>query len=243
MVYLLSNDLAFPPPELANEDGVVAVGGDVSPERLLLGYRMGIFPWPVETLPLLWFSPDPRFVLTSSEVHAGRSLRKRIKRAPFAITMDRAFGEVMDACAQVPRPGQSGTWITPELRTGYVQLHELGYGHSVEAWEDGELVGGLYGVSMGAAFFGESMFARRDDASKIAFVTLCAQLDAWGIDLIDCQVPTDHLARFGAREQTREYFLRDLADHVEQPTRKGPWQLELKPSEVLARLRGDGNGG
>lgn len=241
MVYLLSNDLAFPPPELANEDGVVAVGGDVSPERLLLGYRMGIFPWPVEGFPLLWFSPDPRFVLASSEVHVGRSLRKQIKRAPYVITMDRAFGDVMDACARAPRPGQSGTWITPELRAGYVRLHELGYGHSVEAWDDGTLVGGLYGVSMGAAFFGESMFALQPDASKIAFVTLAAQLDAWGIDLIDCQVHTDHLARFGAREQSRRDFLADLADHVEQPTRKGPWELALKPSEVLARLSRDGS--
>ena len=236
MVYLLSNDLAFPPPELANEDGVVAVGGDVSPERLLLGYRMGIFPWPVEGFPLLWFSPDPRFVLASSEVHAGRSLRKQVKRAPYAITLDRAFGEVMEACARAPRPGQSGTWITPELFAGYMRLHRLGYAHSVEAWQDGELVGGLYGVSLGRAFFGESMFALRDDASKIAFVTLAAQLDAWGIDLIDCQVHTEHLARFGAREQPREAFLRDLADAVENPTRKGPWTLELKPSAVLARL-------
>ena len=240
MVYLLSNDLAFPPPELANEDGVVAVGGDVSPERLLLGYRMGIFPWPVEGFPLLWFSPDPRFVLRSSEVHVSRSLRKQIRRAPYELTMDRAFARVMDACARAPRPGQSGTWITPELRAGYVRLHELGFAHSVEAWEDDELVGGLYGVSLGAAFFGESMFALRADASKIAFVTLCAQLDAWGIDLIDCQVHTDHLARFGAREQSRAEFLSDLADHVEQPTRKGPWALELKPSDALARLTSHG---
>lgn len=236
MVYLLSNDLAFPPPELANEDGVVAVGGDVSPERLLLGYRMGIFPWPVEGFPLLWFSPDPRFVLPICEVHVGRSLRKQIKRAPFRITMDRAFAQVMDACAAAPRPGQSGTWITPELRQGYVELHQLGFAHSVEAWEDDELVGGLYGVSLGRAFFGESMFATRADASKIAFATLCAQLDAWGLDLIDCQVHTEHLERFGAREQSRRAFLSALADRVEDSTRKGPWTLELKPFETLERL-------
>ncbi len=240
MVYLLSNDLAFPPPELANEDGVVAVGGDVSPERLLLGYRMGIFPWPVEGLPLLWFSPDPRFVLHAPEVHLSRSLRKQIKRAPYRITMDRVFPQVMDACARSPRPGQSGTWITDELRDGYVRLHRLGFAHSVEAWDGDELVGGLYGVSLGRAFFGESMFAQARDASKIAFATLCAQLDAWGVDLIDCQVHTEHLERFGAKEQSRPDFLHDLADRVEHPTIRGPWRLKLRPSEVLSRLGSHG---
>lgn len=223
MVYLLSEELAFPPAELANEDGVVAVGGDVSPERLVLAYESGIFPWPVEGLPLLWFSPDPRFVLRPSELHVARSLRKRMRQAPFRLTADTAFTEVIDFCAHTPRPGQSGTWITPELREGYVRLHQLGFAHSVEAWEGARLVGGLYGVSLGAGFFGESMFARAPDASKIAFATLCETLAAWDFELVDCQVRTAHLERFGATDWRRPAFLEALDQLLEKPTRRGPW--------------------
>ena len=237
-VYLLSEHLAFPPPQLANEDGVVAVGGDVTPERLLVAYESGIFPWPDEGLPLLWFSPDPRFVLDLETVHVGRSLRKRLRKAPYRITFDEAFTEVIDHCAHVPRPGQSGTWITTDMRQGYVRLHQLGYAHSVEAWNDeGKLVGGLYGVSLGRAFFGESMFARAPDASKIAFATLCAQLRAWDYRFVDCQVHTAHLERFGATDWPRRRFLEALDEALVPSTRKGRWELELTdPEAVLAAL-------
>ncbi|MEM9069059.1 MAG: leucyl/phenylalanyl-tRNA--protein transferase [Myxococcota bacterium] len=237
-VYLLGDDLAFPPPDLANEDGVVAVGGDVGPERLLLAYRSGIFPWPVAGFPLLWFSPDPRFVLPLESVHVGRSLRRQIRKDTYRITFDEAFTEVIDYCAHVSRPGQTGTWITPELRDGYVRLHQLGYAHSVEAWAGGRLVGGLYGVSLGGAFFGESMFARAPDASKVAFAVLCGQLRAWNFRFVDCQVPTAHLERFGAVECSRDDFLVLLKEALGSSTRQGRWTLELPGAtslEVLVR--------
>jgi leucyl/phenylalanyl-tRNA--protein transferase len=236
MVYLLSEDLAFPPAELANDDGVVAVGGDVSPSRLVLAYQSGIFPWPVDGLPLLWFSPDPRFVLEPARAHLSKSLRRAMKRAPYRITADTAFTEVIDFCAHTSRPGQSGTWITPELRDGYVRLHQLGIAHSIEAWEDDKLVGGLYGVSLGGGFFGESMFARAPDASKIAFGTLCAQLTKWGFPLIDCQVRTQHLARFGAEDWSRTKFLERLGPVLEMPSRRGEWQLDVDSVQATAIL-------
>lgn len=224
-VFLLGDDLAFPPAELANSDGVLAVGGDFRPDRLLLAYRSGIFPWPVEGMPLLWFAPDPRFVLDLDELHVPRSLEKSIRRTPYRIGADEAFSRVIDECAQTPRPGQTGTWITDELRTGYEALHALGYAHSIEAWAGDELVGGLYGVSLGRAFFGESMFAHAPDASKIAFVTLCAHLRHWGFHFVDCQVHTEHLARFGAREIPRRAFMRQLAVALDAPTRVGRWSF------------------
>ena len=224
-VALLGERLEFPPVEEA-EDGLVAIGGDLSPERLLLAYSRGIFPWYSEGEPILWHSPDPRFVLTPDELRVSRSLQKTLRAGRYRVELDTAFREVIEACASVTRQGESGTWITPQMRDAYTRLHHLGYAHSAESWLEGELVGGLYGVSLGAAFFGESMFARADDASKVAFVTLVLQLDRWGIRLIDCQVPTDHLARFGAREWPRRRFLKTLARALHQPTRKGPWRLD-----------------
>lgn len=235
-MYLLTEDLVFPPPEAATEEGIVAVGGDVSPERLILAYGQGIFPWPVRGLPLLWFSPDPRFVLTPHSAHLSRSLRKRMRKDDYEVKADTAFDAVMAECAASPRPGQDGTWITHQLRGGYARLHRLGYAHSIEAWRDGRLAGGLYGVSLGRAFFGESMFAREPDASKTAFATLLGQLARWKFTLVDCQVYTDHLARFGAEHWPRERFLRSLRRALSVPTRKGPWQLELSPSEALTEL-------
>ena len=232
-VYRLSERLAFPPPELAEESGLLAVGGDLRPERLLLGYHLGIFPWYHEGLPILWYSPDPRMVLEADRLVIGRSLRKVMRRAPYRITLDTAFGRVIRACAEVPRPDQEGTWITGEMIEGYEELHRLGYAHSVEAWSGEELAGGLYGVSLGAAFFGESMFARAPDASKIAFVTLVEQLRRWDIGLIDCQVHTEHLERFGAEEWPRERFLARLARALERPTRPGPWSFD--PAEAGPR--------
>ena len=235
-VYLLGEDIAFPPAELANRDGVVAVGGDFRPERLLLAYRSGIFPWPVEGMPLLWFSPDPRFVLDLREVHVARSLRKEMRRSPYRITFDQAFDEVLAGCADTPRPGQTGTWITDELFEGYSRMHRLGYAHSVEAWQGDRLVGGLYGIALGRAFFGESMFAHAPDASKIAFATLCGNLRARDFLFVDCQVHTEHLERFGAKEIPRKRFLRWLLEALEAPTKPSAWEMGLPPSEALDAL-------
>lgn len=235
-VYLLDKELAFPPPEDANEEGIVAVGGDVSPERLLVAYRNGIFPWPARGYPLLWFSPDPRFALSPGAAHVPRSLRKVIRKGEHQVTADLAFAQVIDACAAMPRPHQQGTWITQELRDGYLGLHELGYAHSVEAWRDGELVGGLYGVALGRTFAGESMFATEPDASKVAFSTLLGHLVMWGFRIVDCQVHTEHLARFGATMWPREKFLREWRAAVDEPSVLAPWKLPLSPREALERL-------
>ena len=232
-VFRLDERVAFPPPELA-EDGLLAVGGDLRPERLLTAYAQGIFPWYEEGLPILWHSPDPRMVLLAEELHVPKSLAKTMRRRPYQITLDAAFRDVIEACASTRRPGQEGTWITREMRAAYQVLHHLGYAHSVEAWRGDELVGGLYGVSLGAAFFGESMFARAKDASKIAFVTLVRDMAARGITLVDCQVHTEHLARFGAVEWPRKRYLRTLATAVRQPTRKGRWRLGYADQAPLA---------
>jgi leucyl/phenylalanyl-tRNA--protein transferase len=228
-VYALSEELAFPHPSLAEPNGLLAVGGDLSPERLILAYRNGIFPWYSGDNPILWWCPSPRPVLFPDDLCVGRSLRKTIRRDPYRITMDRAFTDVVEECATVPRPGQEGTWITPEMQAAYVELHELGVAHSVEAWEEDDLVGGLYGVSLGGAFFGESMFARRPDASKIAFVRLVLQLSTWGFRLVDCQVETEHLHRFGARDLPLDDFLEQLGHALELPTRPGQWAFDRPP--------------
>lgn len=235
-VYLLTDDLAFPPPEGASREGVVAVGGDARPERLLLAYAQGIFPWPADDTPLLWFSPDPRFVLVPSEAHAGRSLRKRVLHGDFEVRFDTAFREVMAACAEAPRPGQGGTWITDDLLAGYGALHDRGFAHSAEAWRDGQLVGGVYGVSLGRAFFGESMFAKESDASKVAFAVLLGHLVHWGFHFVDCQVRTEHLERFGAADWPRSRFLRLLRHALTFETRSGQWTTELTPKQALALL-------
>lgn len=225
-VFRLDERLIFPPAELADENGIIAVGGDLRPERLLLAYASGIFPWYGEDLPIIWHSPDPRMVLRGGELRISRSVRKAMRKHPYEIRLDTAFRRVIETCAVTPRPGQDGTWITDEMVDAYVVLHELGFAHSAEAWRDGELVGGLYGVSLGAAYFGESMFAHADNASKLAFVALVTQLRAWGIRLIDCQVHTDHLARFGATEWSRDDYLSVLDLAMQEPTRRGKWSLE-----------------
>jgi leucyl/phenylalanyl-tRNA--protein transferase len=225
-VYQLDERLVFPPAEEASRDGLLAVGGDLRPERLVLAYSMGIFPWYGPRQPILWHSPDPRMVLLAEDLRVSRSLAKTMRRTPFRLTLDTAFPSVIDACARVRRPGQRGTWITREMREAYVELHRRGLAHSVEAWQGQQLVGGLYGVSLGAAFFGESMFARASDASKVAFVTLVRKLQRWGIRLIDCQVYTEHLERFGAGEWPRRDFLTALRDALTAPTRLGPWTLD-----------------
>jgi leucyl/phenylalanyl-tRNA--protein transferase len=230
-VYRLSNEVLFPPVDHA-ENGLLAVGGDLSPERLVAAYSQGIFPWYSEGDPILWHSPDPRFVLTADTFRIPRSLRKRVDRngrhgePGFSLGMDERFEEVISMCATAPRPGQGGTWITAEMRDAYVALHRFGLAHSIEATRDGELVGGVYGVSLGGVFFGESMFAKESDASKIAFVALVRQLDRWDIGLIDCQVETPHLARFGAVHVSRPRYLEMLRRALEKPTRRGRWKLE-----------------
>ena len=219
---------AFPDPNHADADGLVAYGGDLRPQRLLAAYAQGIFPWPHdEHWPLLWFSPDPRMVLVPSALHVSRSLRKTLRRGGFEVRFDTVFAQVMRACATMPRPKQRGTWITADMMQAYCVLHELGFAHSVETWADGELVGGLYGVSLGAAFFGESMFAQRPDASKVAFVRLVQQLQTWQFHFVDCQMYTPHLARFGAVEWPRKRFLQALGAALREPTRRGHWELKL----------------
>ena len=225
-VFRLDDRLVFPPVELA-EDGLLALGGDLRPERLLLGYAEGIFPWYAENLPILWHSPDPRMVMTTGELIVQKSLKKAIRKQPYELRMDTAFVRVLEGCASVPRPGQAGTWLIPEMVAAYGKLHELGFAHSIEAWQGNELVGGLYGVSLGAAFFGESMFARAPDASKIAFAACIRQLDAWDIRLVDCQVHTEHLERFGAHEVTRDEYIAMLKIALDEPTRRGTWAFEL----------------
>jgi leucyl/phenylalanyl-tRNA---protein transferase len=240
----------FPDPRRADRRGLLAYGGDLEPERLLAAYAQGVFPW-YDEAPILWHSPDPRMVLLPGELHVGRSLEKTIRAKPFVLTMDRAFGEVIRACSAAPRPGQGGTWIGPDMIAAYEGLHALGFAHSVEAWESRSadaldrakaedaatalddsgnplhLVGGLYGVSLGRAFFGESMFAHAADASKVAFVEFVRQVERWGFDFVDCQVRTEHLARFGAREWRRGTFLEALERALEGETRRGAWEFEL----------------
>ena len=223
-VYLLNpDDEAFPPAEHADVDGLLAVGGDLRPERLLTAYRSGIFPWYGRGLPILWHSPDPRYVLDPKAIHLSRSLRRTIKRKRYEVRYDTAFEQVVDLCARAPRPGQKGTWITSEMKSAYVALHQMGYAHAVESWASGELQGGLYGVALGAIFFGESMFARAPDASKVALAALAQRLADWGFRLIDCQMETAHLARFGAEAWPRKRFLLALQAALEAPSRMGSW--------------------
>ncbi len=225
-VYRLGDEPIFPPVTEADPSGLLAVGGDLSAERLLAAYAQGIFPWPLVAEPLLWFSPDPRMALRPSELRVPRSLAKTLRRAPFEVRLDTRFAEVVQRCAETPRPDETGTWITPELAEAYVRLHALGFAHSAEAWRGDELVGGLYGIALGGCFYGESMFAALPDASKVAFVTLVQQLERWDFEMIDCQVHTEHLERFGAEEWPRSEFIDALARALERPTRRGPWRID-----------------
>ncbi len=230
-LYLLGPDeTLFPPPAKADPSGLLAVGGDLSPKRVLAAYAKGIFPWYSEGQPILWHSPDPRFVLEPKSFHLPRSLAKERRRGTFQVRLDTAFEAVIDACAETRRPGQNGTWITAEMRESYLALHRLGFAHSVEAWSETTLAGGLYGISLGSVFFGESMFAHAPDASKVAFATLVEQLQRWQFTLIDCQQQTEHLARFGAEAWPRPRFLRQLTVGLESPTRRGRWEWDPPPA-------------
>ena len=227
MIPFLDPDEPFPPVECALRDpnGLLAAGADLSPERLLDAYARGIFPWFGDDDPLLWWSPDPRMVLAVSDIRVSRSLRRVLRSGRFDVTMDTAFAEVMAGCAE-PRAEQDGTWITPEMTRAYGRLAALGFAHSVEVWSDGRLAGGLYGVAIGRMFFGESMFSRVSDASKVALIHLVRQLERWGLPIIDCQMSTPHLASLGARDVARADFLRDVARLVRQPAVPAPWRFD-----------------
>jgi leucyl/phenylalanyl-tRNA--protein transferase len=207
---------------LKEPGGLLAAGGDLSPQRLLAAYRLGIFPWYNEAEPILWWSPDPRMVLFPTQIKLSRSLRKALRRGHFEVRLDTAFAQVVRACAE-PRAGQDGTWITREMREAYERLHELGYAHSVESWQEGRLVGGLYGVAIGRAFYGESMFTRVTDASKVALAHLCRYLEHNGFAVIDCQMVTRHLASLGARPIARSRFVQGLAEWTQGGIPPGKW--------------------
>ena len=234
MLPWLTDNSPFPAADraLCSPNGLLAAGGDLSPERLLDAYSRGIFPWFSGNDPILWWSPDPRMVLFPDELKISRSLAKTLRNKAYDVRVDSAFRPVMEACSQAPRKGQAGTWINPQMIDAYTRLHELGHAHSFETWIEGRLTGGLYGVALGGAFFGESMFARGTDASKIAFVHLARQLQAWGFGMIDCQMTTPHLATLGAREMSRREFSTRLAELVKLPNRIGKWRLsiDMKPA-------------
>lgn len=227
MIVYLSDTEPFPPAEqaLRSPNGLLAAGGSLAPPRLLDAYRHGIFPWFNEGDPVLWWSPDPRMVLFPEEFRVSRTLRKTLRRNDFEIRVDTSFEAVMRACA-MPRKGQAGTWISEDMVAAYASLHGMGIAHSVEAWHAGELAGGLYGVGIGRMFYGESMFSRKTDASKVALAHLVAQLQRWNFGMIDCQMTTPHLASLGAREISRAEFVRRLKGLVEQPGIAHKWQFD-----------------
>lgn len=223
-----TGDLRFPPVDSASPEGLLAVGGDLRPERLLEGYRHGIFPWYSGDQPILWWSPDPRTVLFPDALHISRSLKRSLRPGIFNVTLDRCFCDVMQQCAE-PRAQypDGGTWITTEMLEAYTRLHELGYAHSVEAWKDGQLVGGLYGVALGGAFFAESMFMRASDASKVALVSLVRQLQVWEFRLMDCQQASPHIIALGAEAIPRSDFLDHLTSALAMTERRGRWRFDL----------------
>lgn len=227
--WLSDNDLAFPNPELANPDGILAVGGDLSPERLLIAYKIGLFPWFNPDDPILWWCPDPRFVLYPQDLKVAKSMRTYFNNDKFQVSFDQNFKAVISACQVNKRKGQSGgTWITDEMLNAYCRLHEQGYAHSVEVWKDGELVGGLYGVSIGKIFFGESMFANVSNASKFGFISLVRILEKQNFTLIDCQQQTPHLESLGGKFITRKKFLNYMESNKQEDSFLDNWNVWLK---------------
>ena len=233
MIFRLDQRLRFPSPELADPSGLLAVGGDLRPERLVLAYGMGIFPWYGDDSPILWHSPDPRAVLPASDLQVGRSLAKTMRRGVYTVRLDTAFRAVIEGCSSAPRPGQDGTWIVPEMIDAYCEWHALGRAHSFETWIGGELVGGLYGIGLGRMFFGESMFSHRTDASKIAFAALVCFCRANRVSMIDCQQHTSHLASMGARELRRTEFEARLSRSLGEPPITD-WTYDLRMWQLLA---------
>ncbi len=232
----LNNPEIFPDVSLAltDPDGLLAIGGDLSPARLLAAYKRGIFPWYSKGQPILWWSPNPRAIVYPKELHISHSLRKTLRRGQFSVTLDRVFAQVITECAK-SRSDRRGTWITQEMMQAYQQLHALGFAHSVEVWLDDHLVGGMYGVSLGKVFFGESMFSRETDASKIAMVFLCKQLDRWGFALLDAQVQSAHLDSMGAIPLARDKFIELLARQTNQPMQHGTWAFDDDLKQAVLR--------
>lgn len=222
-VYALDQEAVFPHPELADDEGLLAVGGQLNIEWLMAAYEQGIFPWFDETNPILWWSPNPRLLIYPSKFKLSKSLKRVIKQNKFEIRFDHQFREVIEECSKVPRGEDEGTWITEDMLEAYVDLHEYGAAHSMEVYEQNELIGGLYGVSLGKAFFGESMFFKKRDASKVALYYLCQELSKWGFHFIDAQVETDHLLSLGAEKIPRKDFLKKLDEALEHPTCLGKW--------------------
>jgi leucyl/phenylalanyl-tRNA--protein transferase len=223
-IYRLTKKIIFPPVDLAEPDGLLAVGGDLRPQRLLMAYSQGIFPWYSPGEPILWWSPNPRLVLEPSGIHISQSVQKLIRQRKYEIRLDTAFPAVIEACAAAPRKIGNGTWITNEMKVAYIRLHELGFAHSVECWQGDELVGGLYGISIGRVFCGESMFSKLPNTSKIALVALASLLKSKEFHLIDCQVPTEHLISLGAFEMERSEFLKRLDKAIQFPSLIGSWR-------------------
>jgi leucyl/phenylalanyl-tRNA--protein transferase len=222
-VFLLDDSLAFPHPRFAEPDGLLAIGGDLRPERLILAYENAIFPWYSEGNPILWFSPNPRFILIPDELKVSRSLKKIIKSDIYQVRFDTCFGQVIAECAKIKRKNQRGTWITGDMIRAYIRLHEEGYAHSVETYYEERLVGGLYGISLGGAFFGESMFHLMSNTSKVALYFLVEKLKSWDFDFIDSQVPTDHMQRLGAKAIDRESYWTMLKSSLNKKTKRGRW--------------------
>ncbi len=223
--FQLTDDILFPPPEFAEPDGLLAIGGDLSPPRLITAYRQGIFPWYSEGEPILWWSPAPRLVLFPEQFHLPRRLARTIRKQVFQVTTDTAFADVISSCGSLRKEAGEGTWITEEMKNAYIHLHELGFAHSVECWRKGELAGGLYGVCLDRVFFGESMFSRKTDASKVALAALVRHAEDMGIRAIDCQMSTAHLLRFGSREIDREEFHEILEQFIQTIAPQKKWRL------------------
>ena len=227
----LPRTYTFPPLEAASPEGLLAVGGDLNPDRLLSAYRQGVFPWFSDGQPILWWSPDPRAILYPADLHISRSLRKSLRTQGFAVTADRAFDDVIQRCAE-SRNAREGTWITSGMQEAYCTLHRMGYAHSVETWQNDQLVGGLYGLAIGKAFFGESMFSQITDASKTALVALSVSLTASGYHFIDCQVVSEHLNSLGAKAVPRYRFSSELKQAVETPVNETPWNWTIAAREL-----------
>ncbi len=232
-VYALPQEHIFPPVSHAEEDGLLAVGGDLTPGRLLAAYAQGIFPWYSKKDPILWWSPDPRMVLMPAELQVSKSMKQLLKRRTFEVTYDTVFADVIKGCAKAPRPGQEGTWLGKDMQKAYIQLHQLGHAHSVEVWSEGKLVAGLYGVALGRVFCGESMFTTVSNGSKYGFITAVQGLVRLGFELIDCQVHTEHLESLGAREIPRKAFIKLLGAGMGKPWLTGAWTdiAELQPPQ------------